>query len=308
MSLDPAEIAVLLPFKERYELRCKRWCDGPYGSWEAFDCLVGREVVVNIPWAYTDVPTFIQSAKTAASFQHPGILPVYDLGIQEGGVPFFTTAPVRGEVMSQRLRQFDDGPRPTGGAYPLRPLVRAVRDACRALEYAHRLGFLHLDLHPDSLLIGDDDHVVLDVNDWKQAGGEANRTACVVRPPYMSPEQVPWVGLSVGPATDVFGLGGILHVILFGTPPNHLTQKGNPVDVMRSIVERAFEPRCRGPLRAVIGGDRGRRSVVGLVDACRKALEYGPKRRHQTAGELGAALDKWLENDRPAWWRMLGQA
>jgi serine/threonine protein kinase len=309
MNLNPAELAGVRTFEERYEVRHRRWYDGHYGSWEAFDCLLEREVVVNI--AYTDFPGFIRSAKTASSFQHPGFLPVYDLGILDGGVPFYTMPPVRGEPISQLICKFDDDAPPTGDSFPLRPLVRAVRDACRALEYAHRQGLLHLDLHPNSLLIGENDHVVLDVNDWKQAGakdsGEAEPLAFLCRPSSMSPEQVPGVGPGVGPATYVFGLGGILHVILFGTPPNHLVGKMNAGDVLRAIAVRAFEPRCTGPMRRAIGSGRDRRTALKLVAICRKSLDYEPERRYQKAEELGEALDKWLEHDRPALWRMFQQ-
>ena len=310
MNLNPAELAGVRTFEERYELRHRRWYDGPYGSWEAFDRLLEREVVVNI--AYTDFPGFIRSAKSASSFQHPGFLPVYDLGILDGGVPFYTMPPVRGEPISQLIRKFDDDAPPTGDSFPLRSLVRAVRDACRALEYAHRQGLLHLDLYPGSLLIGENDHVVLDVNDWEQAGakdsGEAEPLGLLCRPSYMSPEQIPGVGPGVGPATDVFGLGGILHVILFGTPPNHLAGKMNVGNVlMAAIARRAFEPRCMGPMRRAIGSGQDRRTALKLVAICRKALAYEPERRHQTAGELGAALDQWLGHDRPAWWRMFRQ-
>src|SRR4051812_22266235 len=81
MILDPAVIAALLPFEGRYERRRQRWYDGPHGSWEAFDRVLEREIVLNMAWAYSDVPRFIRSAKVAASFRHPGFLPVYDLGI-----------------------------------------------------------------------------------------------------------------------------------------------------------------------------------------------------------------------------------
>ena len=119
MNLDPAEIAGLLPFETRYELRRRAWYDGPHGSWEAFDRVLGREVVVNMPWDYTDLSRFLKAVRTAASLQHPGFLPVLDLGITGGGQPFFTTPPIRGEPLSRRLRKYEADEPPAGGPFPL---------------------------------------------------------------------------------------------------------------------------------------------------------------------------------------------
>jgi serine/threonine-protein kinase len=309
MDLDPAEIARTLPFEERYELRQKRWYDGPHESWEAFDRVLEREVVVNRPWLYTKIPRFIRAAKIAASFQHPGFPPVYDLGILGDLTPFYTTAPVRGESLSVLLRKSEGEGAPTAKPFPLRPIVEAVRDACRALEYAHGRGFLHLDLHPECLLIGKDRHVILGADEWREMGdglGDGVGIRCVaVRPGFMSPEQLDETGRGLGPATDVLGVGGILHVILFGTPPNHLPGRANAAGLIRAVAERAFEPRRPGMLRPGIRASEGRRRIDRLVGICLKALAYEPERRYPTAAPLGAALDEWLEPDRSSWWEAI---
>src|SRR3954471_19779566 len=111
MNPDPSQIARLLPFEDRYERRRQRWLDGPHGSWEAFDRVLEREVVLNVAWGYSDVPAFIRSARVAASFRHPSFLPVYDLGIVGGTTPFYTTPPVQAESLGSLLRRLDrDGP------------------------------------------------------------------------------------------------------------------------------------------------------------------------------------------------------
>lgn len=300
MNLDPAEIAGLLPFEERYELRRKRWLDGPHESWEAFDRVLEREVVLNRPWLYTDVPRFIKTAKIAASLQHPCFVPVYDLGIVDRKTPYYTTAPVRGKPLSDLLRNYESEAASIERPFPLGSIVRAVRGACRAVEYAHGRGLLHLDLYPGSLLIDDDSRIVLEAADWSSSDvpsrDEAARLAIMGRPVYLSPEQVNPAGPGVGPATDVFGVGGVLHVILFGTPPNHL---GRPsVEVITAIADRAFEPRRPGTLRPGIRSSESRRKIDRLVGICLKALDYEPERRYPTAAALGAALGEWLDTDR----------
>ena len=310
MNLDPVEIARLLPFEDRYERRRQRWYDGPHGSWEAFDRVLEREVVLNVAWAYSDVPAFLRSAKVAASLRHPSFLPVYDLGIYGGTTPFYTTPPVQAAPLGSLLRRLDGGGPGSWGSFPLLPLVGAVRDACRALEYAHRRGLLHLDLHPDSLLVGDDYHVILDVVGWAEvrAGDDAEEddVALVGHLSYMSPEQVNVPSRGVGPATDVFGLGGILYIILFGTPPNHLPEGSDVNEVIRAIVERSFDSRRPGTLRPGIRSSEGSGGIDGLAGICLKALAYDLKGRYPTAASLGDALDAWLARCRaPRWaaWR-----
>jgi eukaryotic-like serine/threonine-protein kinase len=307
MNLNPTDIAGLLPFELRYELRRQRWCDGPYGSWEAFDRVLEREIVLNIAWGYSHVPSFIRSAKVASSLRHTGFLPVYDLGIIGGTTPYYTTPPVREKPLGHLLRESqDDGPPPANG-FPLVPLVGALRDACRALDYAHHRGLLHLDLHPDSLLIGGDYHLILDVDGWSEAragdGGESGGFRIVGRPNYMSPEQINEAGPGIGPATDVFGLGGILHFILFGKPPNHLEGTPNVRDVIKAIAGRAFEPRRPGTLRPGMR-TAARWRLDGLVGICLKTLAYEPEARYRSATEMGDALDEWLDQDRRAWWEI----
>jgi eukaryotic-like serine/threonine-protein kinase len=304
MILDPAEIASFLPFEERYERRQQRWYDGPYGSWEAFDRVLERDVILNMARGYPEIPRVIRTAKIAASLQHPCFLPVYDLGIVDCTTPFYTTPPVRGEPLSDLLRNFEGDGDSTERPFPLRPIIEAVRDACRAMEYAHGRGLLHLDLYPGSLLIGEDYRILMDIHEWTGVGvRDEDREVpfgIVGRPVYMSPEQVNPAGPEVGPATDVFGIGGILHVILFGTPPNHL---GRPsVEVIMAIAGRAFEPRRPGTLRPAIRSSEGRKKIDYLVGVCLKALAYEPERRFPTAAALGAALDEWLEPDRSSWW------
>lgn len=268
--------------------------------------MLEREVVLNVAWAYSDAPGFIRSAKVAASFRHPSFLPVYDLGILGGRTPFYTTPPVPEEPLGRRLREFEgDGP-PPGAAFPILPLVGAVRDACRARENAHRRGLLHLDLHPDSLLVGGEDHVILDAAGWTgvPAGdvGESGGFQIVGRPAYLSPEQINWAGPGAGPATDVFGLGGILHVILFGTPPNHLPGRTGPVEAIRAIADRAVEPRRPGTLRPGIRSSEAHKRIDGLVGICLKALAYEPEGRYPTAADITDALEGWLSRCEAPWW------
>jgi hypothetical protein len=99
----------------------------------------------------------------------------------------------------------------------------------------------------------------------------------------------------------VFGLGGILHVLLFGTPPNHLPGKSARVEVLSAIAERAFEPRRPGKLRPQIVTRQDCRLAHELTAICLKSLASEPEDRYPSAAALGAALDECIEKSRSAW-------
>jgi len=298
INFDPTKIAGRLPFEERYELRRRRWLDGPHESWEAFDRVLEREVVVNRAYRLTDGVRFIKKAKIASALQHPNLLTVYDLGILENGIPFYTTPLVRAVPLNDLLRKVEPEPGPVDAPFPLRALVTAVRDACRAVEHAHRHGYLHLDIYPGNVLVEEGfQQVLLDV-DWvvmsSQDGEMKVESFFSIRPLFTSPEQIGDRGAGFGPATDVFGLGGLLHVILFGTPPNHLPGKSADA-VVRAIADRAFEPRRPGTLRPGIRSSAARSKIERLVSICLKALAYEPQDRYPSAAAFGADLDAWEE-------------
>ncbi len=304
MNLDPAEIAALLPFDSRYEVRHQCWSDGLHRRWEALDRVLGREVWLNRVPPAADAPHFIGRARTASALRHPNILPVYDLGVAGDATPFYTTPLVRAVPLGTLLGDQESGEDRPASRPPLLSLVGAVRDACRGLEYAHRHGAVHLDLRPESLLVGEGFREVLLDGGWdeirvhKESEGPFR---LIGRASYMSPEQAVETETGVSPATDVFGLGGILHVILFGTPPNHLPSKTSVVEVIMAIAERAFEPRRPGTLRPQISSRGDRKTAHELTSICLKALSYKPQDRYPTAAALGAALDDWQVKSRSAW-------
>jgi serine/threonine-protein kinase len=305
MNFDPTEIAALLPFEKRYELRRQCWADGLHTRWEAFDRVLEREVWINKVHPASDTSFFIKRAKTASALRHPNILPVYDLGIVGNTTPFYTTPLVRVASLDTLLGERERNGDQPATQFPLKGFVGAVRDACRALEHAHRHGFLHLDLHPGCLLVGEGFREILLDHGWEEMRAhmrdDSDAFRVFGRPAYMSPEQVNEAGPGVGPATDVFGLGGILHVILFGTPPNHLPAKASVVEVIRAVADRAFDPRRPGTLRPQIGGRRDRKTAHELTAICLKALSYEPEDRYPSAAAFGAALDEWEEKSRSAW-------
>jgi len=124
----------------------------------AFDQRIGRDVAVKRmrsrePSAEATA-RFLREARIQARLDHPAIVPVYELGSDEAGRPYFTMKRLAGRTLGQRMVE---------GAPP-RELLRAFADVCRAIEFAHARGVVHRDLKPSNIMLGDYGEVY--VLDW----------------------------------------------------------------------------------------------------------------------------------------------
>ncbi|HEY2378959.1 MAG TPA: serine/threonine-protein kinase [Gemmatimonadaceae bacterium] len=180
----------------------------------AHDRELDRDVALKV--LRTPVPSeeecarIIREARILASLEHPGIVPVHDVGTLLDGRLFYVMKRVRGE-------RFDDYAR---GNRPLSELLRAFLQVCDAVAFAHSAGVIHRDLKPQNVMLGAFGEVL--VLDWGVAkarnmtalspnpSDSANATAAGT-PGYMAPEQLH--GAS-DERVDVFGLGGILCFVL----------------------------------------------------------------------------------------------
>jgi len=172
---------------------------------------------------------FIREARIQGQLEHPSLVPLYDLAIDERGRIYFTMKRVRGVTLSAILRAPDAHP-----GFTRHKLLTAFCSVCLAVDYAHRRGVVHRDLKPDNVMLGDFGEVyVLDWGVAKLAGvgeaaggahepvdaGVANATAVgalVGTPGYMAPEQARGEASAVGPRADVYALGAILFELLTG--------------------------------------------------------------------------------------------
>src|SRR5262249_34360251 len=177
----------------------------------------------------TELERFALEARAAAALDHPNIVPVYDSGCQDGH-PFFTMALIDGASLQQRAHA--DGPPDPGTA------VRLLRPVVDAVAYAHAHGIVHRDLKPHNILI---DHQgpprVTDfglARRFEETGGPTEPGQVLGTPSSMAPEQALGAPQAVGPATDVYALGGILYFLLTGQPPFTGT---HPLSVLRMVVE-----------------------------------------------------------------------
>jgi len=256
-------------FEQRYEMRDRLWLDGPHGAWIAFDRLLEREVVVNIPYAYTDRASFLQMARNRCRLRHANLLPVYDMGISKDGMPFFTERYVEATALGRLLRDRED----KAFELTLVRLISYLLDACKAVVFLHANGFLHLALNPWDVIVARQFQEVfvggLDSQSPVSVDSKLTRSEVLSGvPAYMAPEQADPKRLGMPDAlTDVYGLGGILFEILYDKPPNA------EFDMREIVTELASR---RGPPN---GGKPGARAAQcralaqKLEPVCLRALD-----------------------------------
>jgi len=226
-----------------------------------------------------DRERFQAEAESAARLDHPGIVPVYEVG-EIDGQPYFSMKYVRGETLTQRL---------TDGLVSPKEGAGILACVARAIHYAHRQGVLHRDLKPSNILIDNDGQPhVSDFGLAKrvQEAESLTRTGAILgTPAYMAPEQAAGARGEVGPASDVFSLGTILYQMLTGKPP---FQAASPVDTILMLLEQdVVPPRVVNP--------RVDRDLEMIALRC---LQKPIDLRYDSASGLADDLEAYL-NDEP---------
>ena len=185
---------------------------------------------------------FRREAEAAASLDHPNILPIYEVGESEDGVPFFSMKYASGGSLQEVGPALRDDPR---------EIVRLMAKVARAVQYAHRQGILHRDLKPGNILLdGRGEPLVSDFGlaKWLDTSSDLTRTLTIFGTPgYIAPEQAEGPAANLKPAADVYSLGAILFDLLSGRPPflgEHalavIRQAADkPAPKLRSLVQNA---------------------------------------------------------------------
>jgi serine/threonine protein kinase len=212
---------------------------------------------------------FYREAKAAARLQHRNIVTVFDFA-HDGDIPYFVMEFLRGQNLSQRLRQ---GP-------PLRLATKLdiAVELCEGLHFAHGEGVIHRDIKPANIWLLEDGGVkLLDFGIAKSASATLTQgTSVVGSAGYMSPEQIE--GQPVDGRSDVFSVGAVLFEMVAGRPPFD----GDTVTaVMMKIVLDEPAP----DIRTIVPD-----TPATLAAAIRRALEKVPDDRYAYAAELAADL------------------
>ncbi len=232
---------------------------------------------------------FHREAELMASLDHPGILPVYEVGTH-ADVPWFSMKLAEGGNLAERTKALH-------GRHE--DIARLLAEVARAVDHAHRRGVLHRDLKPSNIVFDRDDHaLVTDFGLARRLSVDSTLTgidALIGTPRYVAPEVLTKPGVELTAAVDIYGLGAILYELLSGVPPlSELTA----VQILQQIATR--RPRPPRQLDAAI--------PAALEAICLRCLEKRPEDRYPSAGALASALDTWLARNQPTLWtRLLGR-
>jgi len=252
-----------------------------------------REVAVKLLaaglWASNDfIERFRREAQNAARMQHPNIVTIYEVGSAEE-LHFFSMRLIHGVSLATVIRR-------DGKLAPLRA-ASLLRTIAEAVDYAHRLGVLHLDLKPANVLL--DENGVPHVADFGLArrleeGLATENEEVSGTPSYMAPEQATAGAQMITPATDIWGLGAILYEFVTGQPPF----LGDSAQATLSQVvhgdlhsPRSYVPNLSRDLEAII----------------LKCMTRDASARYPTARALADDLGRFIEN-RPVRARRLNGA
>jgi serine/threonine protein kinase len=220
---------------------------------------------------------FRREAQAVASLDHPNILPIYEVSESEDGLPFFSMKLAEKGSLHENAASLRDEPR---------KCVQLMAKVARAVEYAHSRGVLHRDLKPGNILLSDrGEPLVSDFGLAKLLDGNNDLTRSLTTfgtAGFIAPEQADGAAAHFTPVADVYSLGAVLFNVLAGRPP---FLGSNPVSVIRQASETQA-PKLRSLAPSV---DRD------LETICARCLERDPKARYQSAGDLAADLERWLD-------------
>ncbi len=277
------------------------------------DTDLGRDVAMKVlleQHADSDsiLQRFVEEAQIGGQLQHPGIVPVYELGLLDDDRPYFTMKLVKGRTLAALFTERSQPGEDT------RRFLTIFEQVCQTIAYAHARKVIHRDLKPANIMVGAFGEV--QVVDWGlakvlQEGGIADERRAqqqshvsiieTVRsvgstgagsqslvgsvmgtPAYMSPEQAQGEVERLDERTDVFSLGAILAEILTGRPAYTGEQDSPVAEAARALQDKLHERLDACP------------AAPELVDLARRCLAPGKELRPRHAAALAKELNDYL--------------
>lgn len=275
----------------------------------AFDTTLGRDVAIKVLRPESQVQLehvlrFIREAQITSQLQHPGILTVYELGLNERSQLFYTTRFVEGGTLADVLDALSTREPGAPERFPLTRLLVAFQKICDAVAYAHSRGVVHTALRPDTVSLGFFGEVIViswcfsriipldaDDSEVQRPIVAAPSDSAARLSPYTAPEVAAEAWDFVSPRIDVYSLGAILYrLVTLHRPiafedPTMLRDAITHGDI-RNPVQFAREPHPHCP---------GQRYPGQLVSIAMKALSLEPAERFHSVPELQAAVAAWQQ-------------
>jgi serine/threonine protein kinase/tetratricopeptide (TPR) repeat protein len=221
---------------------------------------------------------FRLEAEAAARLEHPGIVPIHDVGERDGSC-YFSMKFIEGGQLDEVVKRTP---------MPIRRAAEFIAKVARIVHYAHEHGILHRDIKPGNILLdakGEPHLTDFGLARLVESESSVTQTLDVLgTPSYMAPEQAVGNNAAVSNATDVYGLGAVLYQLLTGQPP---FSGGTTYETIKLLEDT--EPRQPRLLNPNIDRD--------LSTICLKCLEKDPKRRYLSALTLAEDLERCLKHE-----------
>jgi serine/threonine protein kinase/Flp pilus assembly protein TadD len=239
---------------------------------------VALKVIGLGPWTTErHLTRFRREAEAAGRLEHPGIVPIFEVGERDGQC-YYSMKFVQGGQLDEVTRHTP---------ISIQQAAELVAKLARTLHYAHEHGIVHRDIKPGNILV--DQNGEPHLTDFGLARlVEAESTVTATRevlgtPSYMAPEQATGETTKISKATDVYGLGAVLYQLLTGHPP---FAGGTTYETIKLLLDT--EPRQPRLLNQKVDRD--------LSTICLKCLKKDPKRRY-SALALAEDLEHWLKHE-----------
>ena len=274
-----------------------KYCEDRYSDYEEIasggmktvyncrDSHTDRDVIMVCPKDPEMNEPFVREGRINAFLQHPNIMPVYDVGLRDENLPYFTMKHVHGQDLDEVLKK----------NFSLPEMIRSFIQVCEAIDYAHSLGIVHLDLKPANIRTGDFGEVVvcdwgisqldIQINDkensfldkeldrlFKFIDKEQNQNTLQGTPGYIAPER--YKKERVSTANDIYSLGAILYKILTGNTPTAYDHSSFFKVICPEKINDHYLPHS-------------------LVAICNKALHSKPEQRYRNMSEMLKDLNRY---------------
>lgn len=238
--------------------------------WKAYDLELHRSVAVKLPKAsrIDSTEAFLAEARRVARLNHPGIVTVHDVGIENG----------KCFIVSEFVQDGSLADYSAKNQITKELAIRWIIEIADALQFAHDKGIIHRDIKPPNILINHHGRALLADFGIAQSATKSGRFAPSIGTlRYMSPEQLD--GQEVEPSSDVYSLGVLLYELIAKRSPYSTTEP--------SLLRREI----------LLGGKKGLDVLPpDLKRICVKAMELEPSKRYQTAASMAEDLRKCDRN------------
>lgn len=266
----------------RYEIVRELGRGGMGVVYEARDVELNRLVAIKTLLAgelsnAEDVERFKREAEVTAAFNHPGIVPIHEVGMH-GNIHYFTMDYIDGMSLSEYVRSTS----PT-----LKKTVGMMLEVSDALRYAHEMGVVHRDIKPANILVDPEGRPHLTDFGLARVQGEQGLTMSGVAlgtPYYMSPEQAQAKGNEIDFRSDIYSLGALFYELLAGRPPFF---GASLADTLHAVIHD--DP---VPLRQLVPG-----FPIDLETICLKCLEKDKANRYPNVKSLMRDMERFQQGE-----------